>query len=666
MDQASMPTQTTILNVDDVPSMRYGKSRVLTRAGYTVLEAGTGAEALKMVRERMPHLVLMDVNLPDMSGIEACRRIKADPATRSIPVVQVSATFISEHDREIGLGSGADIYLTEPIEPKELETVVDVLLRMRRTEAGLRQTEERWRRFVDSNIIGVVVVEDGRIVEANDRFLQLVGYDRDDLSDGELDCRTITPPEHREESERVLRTLMETGSVAPCQMEYLRKDGSRVSVAVGSTLLDRERRRWMNFVLDMSEQKRIELEREHAFRREHAARMQAEEATRLKDEFLANLSHELRTPMNIIIGWANLLRTGALSPEQQRRAMDAIERAARSQAQLIEDLLDVSRIVTGKFRLSMQVVALGPAVEAAVESLRPTAQSRRIALHTQLEAADAEVVGDADRLQQVVWNLVSNAVKFTPEGGSVYVRLWRTDKSAIISVADTGIGISPEFLPYVFDRFRQADGTSTREHKGMGLGLSIVRHVVELHGGTVEAASPGRDQGATFTVTLPLAAPHDRHDKRDGTGSEPAGTHHTAPAAPVTARVLLVEDDPAAREMTAAALEHAGFEVRTASAAREALDLLDVWMPDIVVSDISMPEMDGYEFIHHLRSRSPERGGRLPALALTAFARVEDAARALACGYQGHLAKPFGSQDLANAIAALAGGGAHARNRAPD
>lgn len=645
-----MTVTATILNVDDTPSMRYGKTRALRQAGYHVIEAETGAEAMRLLREYKPHLVLLDVNLPDANGIELCKRIKLDPETRGIPVVQISATYTTDLDKVLGLEGGADIYLTEPLEPKELETVISALLRLRRTEVGLRETEARWQRFVDANVIGVIVLEDNRIVEANDIFLSMLRFPKDVLKHRPLTWRDITPPEHRDSSESAYKVLLERGSTTPFEKEYLTADGGRISVLIGAAVLDFERKRWMTFVLDVSERKRVEAEKDQAYRQERAARAHAEEATRLKDEFLANLSHELRTPMNIIIGWTHLLRTGALTAEQQTRAVDAIDRAARSQAQLIEDLLDVSRIVSGKFRLSMQEFKLGPIVMAAVDSLKLVAQTRQIALSATLDDSDITVSGDADRLQQVVWNLVSNAVKFTQAGGSVQLRLRQDSEDAIISVKDTGVGIAPEFLPYVFDRFRQADGTSTREHMGMGLGLAIVRHVVELHGGTVSAESEGEGRGATFNVHIPLSTsvlpPASQTQQRQK--AEPDRPRFSAPS-----RVLLVEDDDDAREVASACLERGGFELRVARSAKEALNLLTNWRPDVIVSDISMPEVDGYDFIRQLRALPPEQGGHVPALALTAYARMEDAARAMASGYQAHIAKPLNPDELIAVIEKL-------------
>src|SRR6185312_2212123 len=291
----------------------------------------------------------------------------------------------------------------------------------------------------------------------------------------------------------------------PFEKEYLRKDGSRVWVTVAAAKVADSDEQWMAFVMDISDRKHAAVEREAAYQREHAARTQAEEATRLKDEFLANLSHELRTPMNAIIGWTHLLRSGRLDDSQRQRALESIDRGARSQAKLIEDLLDVSRIVSGKLSLTLHAVDLAAVVDAAVESQRPAAQVKNIAIDVRPASEPITVNGDVNRLQQVFLNILSNAVKFTLSGGRITVTLSRAENEAVVSITDTGEGIAAEFLPFIFDRFRQADGTSTRTHMGLGLGLAIVRHVTELHGGTVEAQSKGRGQGATFTVALPLA-----------------------------------------------------------------------------------------------------------------------------------------------------------------
>ena len=647
-----MTLASLILNIDDTASSRYTKTRILKQAGYRVIEATTGADALRAVREESPNLVLCDVNLPDMSGIEVCRTIKSDPLTRSTPVVQISATFVTPHDQITGLEGGAEIYLTEPIEPVELTTVVKVLLRLHSTERGLVQSEARWRSFVDSNIIGVVICRMDRVIEANDSFLRLIGYTQADLADPGIFWPAITAPESLERSRSANIELRRRGNIAPFEKEYIRKDGTRVWAMVGAAAIAETDDRWMAFIMDISDRKHAAVEREAAYQREHAARTQAEEATRLKDEFLANLSHELRTPMNAIIGWTHLLKSGRLDDAQRQRAMESIDRGARSQAKLIEDLLDVSRIVSGKLSLTLTPVDLRAVLSAALDSQRPAAQAKNIRLDM-VSAADCAVMGDVGRLQQVFLNILSNALKFTPAGGQVSVTLESTPDSARVTIADSGEGIAPEFLPYVFDRFRQADGTSTRNHMGLGLGLAIVKHVAEVHGGNVVAKSEGQGKGAAFIVTLPLAGEIEGQPRGPLADRMPG-----SPQVPQTAlgiRVLVVEDDIETRDILAAILERAGFSYRVATRASEALTVLDDWQPDVILSDIGMPDMDGYDFARQLRARPAAQGGHIPALALSAFARAEDRELALRSGYQAHIAKPVDPADLVKAIATLTG-----------
>jgi PAS domain S-box-containing protein len=648
-----MTLSALILNVDDTASSRYTKTRILRQSGYRVVEAATGAEALRAVREEAPSLVLCDVNLPDMSGIDVCRAIKADPLTRSLPVVQISATFVTPHDQLLGLEGGAEIYLTEPIESLELTTVVKVLLRLHSTERGLVQSEARWRSFVESNIIGVVICRLDRIIEANDAFLQMLGYTREELADPGISWPSITSPESLERSQAASRELRLRGNIAPFEKEYIRKDGSRVWALEGAATISDADDRWMSFIMDISDRKHASVEREAAWQREHAARTQAEEATRLKDEFLANLSHELRTPMNAIIGWTHLLKSGRLDESQRLRAMESIDRGARSQAKLIEDLLDVSRIVSGKLSLSMAPVDLRAVLNAALDSQRPAAQAKGVNLVFASEAPDVAVIGDVGRLQQVFLNVLTNAVKFTPADGRVRVTLDRSEDSACVSVEDTGEGIAPEFLPYVFDRFRQADGTSTRNHMGLGLGLAIVKHVVEMHGGSVKAESDGLGRGARFTVVLPLAGSLDGQAPRGPIADRMPGNYSLQGG--LGMRVLIVEDDVETRDILAAILERAGFSYRVANRASEALSVLDDWLPDVIVSDIGMPDMDGNQFVQQLRSRPAAQGGQIPALALSAFARAEDRELALRSGYQAHVAKPVDPEDLVKAITSLTG-----------
>ena len=380
---------------------------------------------------------------------------------------------------------------------------------------------------------------------------------------------------------------------------------------------------------------------------------QAQDANRMKDEFLATLSHELRTPMNAILGWAQLLREGKLDTTTTARAVQTIDRNARVQTQLISDILDVSRIVSGKLRLDIRSVELVRAAEAALDTIRPAAQARDIDLQTALDAGAGLVSGDVDRLQQVVWNLLSNAIKFTPRGGRVSVRVARVESHVELTVQDSGIGIDRDFLPHVFERFRQGDSSSTRPHGGLGLGLALVRDLVELHGGTVHAASPGRDQGAIFTVKLPVMGAG-RPPAPELPPPTPEGSTIAALAGSLRGvNVLLVDDEADARDLFKTVLERSGARVTAVGSGAEAFSSFTASPPDVVVSDIEMPEENGYDLIRRLRGLPPERGGRIPAAALTAYARVEDRMRALRAGFQHHVSKPVQPAELVAVVASL-------------
>ncbi len=387
---------------------------------------------------------------------------------------------------------------------------------------------------------------------------------------------------------------------------------------------------------------------------------EAQESSRLKDEFLATVSHELRTPLTAILGWAHMLRTGQFNDESARRAFETVERNARAQAQLIDDLLDVSRIITGKLRIDVRPVDPNSFIEAAVEAVRPAAEAKGVRLQKVLDTGSVTVSGDPVRLQQVVWNLLSNAIKFTPRGGRVQVRLERVNSHVEVSVSDTGSGIPADFLPHVFDRFRQADQKTTRQHGGMGLGLAIVRHLVELHGGTVRAESAGEGQGATFTVLLPVAPVY--QSEAEGERVHPAA-RNTLPTFDLFDRldglkILVVDDEPDTRDMLQAGLGQCGAEVTAAASAAEALAAIEKHAPDLVISDIGMPGEDGYELMRRVRALPAEAGGRVPAIALTAYARVEDRMHALRAGYQMHVPKPVELAELAAVAASLVRRGA--------
>lgn len=386
--------------------------------------------------------------------------------------------------------------------------------------------------------------------------------------------------------------------------------------------------------------------------------LKLEQASRAKDEFLATVSHELRTPLNAMMGWTTMLRTGGLDQHATAHALEVVERNARSQAQLIEDLLDVSRIISGKMRLDVQPLSIAQVVRAAVDVVQPAADAKDVRLEVLLDSQAGPVLGDSGRLQQVVWNLLSNAIKFTPDGGCVKTLLQRVDSQLEIIVSDTGQGIAPEFLPYVFDRFQQADGALTRKHGGMGLGLAIVRHLVELHGGTVSASSGGQNQGSTFTVKLPLmvrntASREAYSSKRKQVVAQSEIAFDSAPRLEGL-NLLVVEDEPDARELISMIFRVHKAEVRGVASPEEAMNLLGEWTPDVLVSDIEMPGEDGYSLIRKIRASEANRGTRMPAVALTAHARVDDRMRALSAGYDAHVAKPVEPAELVMVIAGLA------------
>jgi signal transduction histidine kinase/CheY-like chemotaxis protein len=401
----------------------------------------------------------------------------------------------------------------------------------------------------------------------------------------------------------------------------------------------------------IAELQRSEEVRGQLLQREQRARAEAEAANRIKDEFLATLSHELRTPLTSLLGWACLLRGSQVDENLHERGLEAIERNAKIQAQLIDDLLDVSRIISGKLKLQVRPLDVSSSIESAIAVVRPAANAKNIELVYEKDSSIGAISGDPARMQQVIWNLLSNAVKFTPEGGYIEVRVERANGHVRITVADTGQGISREFLPQVFDRFRQEDSSTTRNYGGLGLGLAIVRHLVELHGGTVQAESPGEGLGATFSAIFPLLAERAQTEDHAHSGSRRIQTSNALDGL----RVLVVDDEADARQIISTVIERTGAEVKACESASEGLQVLQQWHPDVLMSDIAMPGEDGYSFINKVRSLPVDQGGHTPAAAFTAYAREEDRTRALDAGFQMHIAKPVSSSELVALIARLAG-----------
>jgi signal transduction histidine kinase/CheY-like chemotaxis protein len=425
---------------------------------------------------------------------------------------------------------------------------------------------------------------------------------------------------------------------------------------VRSALRARERQYQVRDQLQARE--KAEAERTILLEAERAARGEAERAGQMKDEFLATLSHELRTPLNAVLGWAQLLQMPSVDAKEMAEGIIVIERNARAQAQIIEDLLDMSRIISGKVRLQVQSLDLANVVQAALETVQPAAYAKEIRVRALLDSEVGPITGDPNRLQQVFWNLLSNAVKFTPKGGKVQVELKRVDSHLEVSVTDNGEGIDPAFLPHVFDRFRQADATSSRAHGGLGLGLAIVRQLVELHGGTITVRSAGRNCGSSFVVALPMMAVHGSREpkveRRHTTSTDsPKMVHQPTRMAGV--KIVIVDDEPDARSLLRRLLEDCNAEVHTAETAEEAVALVQAERPHVLISDIGMPNEDGYGLIRRVRALSAETGGHTPAVALTAYARAEDRVTAIVAGFQHHLSKPVEPNELIAIVASLAG-----------
>jgi len=523
----------------------------------------------------------------------------------------------------------------------------------------VRAADARLSLAADAAQFGVWSVDASGEMEISDRGAAILG-----LAPGRhpIDAvrNLIDPDDYRENAERIRSALL-ARSDFDVQYRLNRPDGSQRWVSGRGRAAHDESGKVtaiIGVVQDITPAKELEAalrqqseDNARLFEAAQKSREIAETANRLKDDFLATVSHELRTPLNAIMGWARMLSMGVLDHEHRARAIETIERNAVIQQRIIEDILDVSRIVTGKIRLDMTPIDLLPAVQAAIEAVKPSATARAVAVAPDLESDIGRVFGDASRVQQIVWNLLSNAIKFTPRGGSVAITLRRSNGSAVLVVSDTGRGIAPEFLPHVFDRFRQGDASTTRTHGGLGLGLAIVRHLTELHGGSVEASSDGEGRGATFTIRLPL---DERHEAASDAASREVKAAYDTGRPLADVGVLVIDDEPDARELFRVILAQAGADVRTASSARGALMLLDDWLPAVVVCDIAMPVVDGYSFIAQLRARPPEAGGEIPSAALTAYARLEDRERALAAGYQMHIVKPVDPRELTRAVATLA------------
>ena len=632
-----------VLNVDDYGPARYARSKVLAQAGFDVVEAASGAEALAQVSTGRPDVILLDIDLPDVDGYQVCRRLKDDPATATISVLHLSAAHRQAGDHARGLDAGADGFLVEPIAPEVLLATVRSVARARLAEEAVRAAARQWQLTFDAITDGVCLLDrDGAILRHNAVFGALAGGASVAGRDGLEILEAVVGLPAAE-----LRELLDLDRKVTCELPV---DGRWLQL-VAEVVRDGAGRPEGTLVIltDVSQRKRLESMRTELLHMEQQARISAEASNRAKDEFLAVLSHELRTPLTAMLGWIRMLAVGRLDAQATAHAIEVIERNTRLQAQIVEDLLDVSRIISGKMTLQLRDVNLRALVEAAADGIRAAAAGKAVRLDFRM--ADVGTVrGDAGRLEQVFSNLLSNAVKFTPTGGRVTVIADRLADGVRVTVEDTGRGIEPSLLPYVFEPFRQAEGASRRTHTGLGLGLAIVRHLIELHGGRVEATSAGAAQGSAFSVWLPIEPALDAVMVRPAgapeTGVERASLHGV--------RLLIVEDDADTREVVGLMLRESGAEVVGVDTMDAALAAIQSVPPDVLISDIGLGDGDGYDLIRAVR-RLPAGHGDVPAIALSAFARESDRLDALTAGYDRHLAKPVEPASLRSAVAQLLG-----------
>jgi PAS domain S-box-containing protein len=508
---------------------------------------------------------------------------------------------------------------------------------------GARDARALVTSIVDSSVDAIVTKDlDGNITSWNAAAHQLFGYSADEMIGKPI--RTLIPPERQSEEDDILARLRQGERIDHFETVRIAKDGRRLDISVTISPL----RNASGAIIGASK-----IARDISALKAAAAELQ--KANRLKDEFLASLSHELRTPLNAILGYSRMLRTGMLPPDRQEKAIETIERNATSLTQIVEDVLDVSRIVSGKIRLNVQPVDFPEIVRNAIEAVTPAADAKNIRIEAVIDPHAAPIAGDPERLQQILWNLLSNAVKFTGKAGKVQVRLGRVNSHVELSVSDTGVGISPEFLPHVFERFRQADAGIARERGGLGLGLSIARHLTEMHGGTIEAASGGVGQGATFRLKMPLMI---IHAVRESTTRVHPRSPSRASAISVVdlerVHILAVDDDADALSLVAEVLEAAGARVSTARSAEDALRQVSTEVPNVLIADLGMPHVDGFQLIEQVRRHRNPLVRAIPAAALTAYARSDDRVKALRAGFQIHLAKPIDPAELVTTIAALA------------
>jgi PAS domain S-box-containing protein len=629
----------TVLVVDDDPATRYATARILRAAGFRTHEAATGMEALAAAPQASA--LVLDVHLPDLDGFEVCRLIRSQPQTALMPVMHVSAAYVKNEDKVTGLNAGADAYLVRPVEPAVLIATLQALIRARMAEEQLRRSEARFRAIYAQAQSGIGLIDaNGRFEDVNPALARMLMRSRHELL--AMPISNFAPPDWVDYVRA--RTVAAEGGGVPWQGEFplLRPNGTPVYLEWSiSSQLDLGIR--VGIALDASERRELARRRQELLERERAARAAAEHHSRTKDDFIAVLSHELRTPLHAIVGWVNILSRRGASPEIME-GLQAIERSVKTQVTIISDILDVSRISSGKLQLERDVTDVRRLVTDSIAALREPIESKHLQVEQDLANVTEPAWLDAARFQQILWNLMTNAIKFSHEGGRIEVTASCDGRILRLDVQDYGQGVRPEFVDHLFERFSQSDAPSNRVHGGLGLGLSVVKQLVELHGGTIQARSEGAEKGTVMSVELPVR----QLDASDAAGE--SGSHGFSQADPGGnlrgLDVLVVEDNADASEILRVVLGDRGAQVRLAVDFESAVDAARVSWPDVLVSDIGLAGRDGYELIHQIRRMTPAGRPALPAIALTAFARPEDKDKALKAGFDAHLGKPLKPHEL--------------------
>ncbi len=638
-----------LLIIDDNPASRYATVRQLRSAGFRTREAANGADGLAAADDSISAVVL-DIHLPDIDGFDLCALLRSRPDTARVPVLHLTAAYVTDEDKVRGLDSGADAYLTRPVEAAVLVATVQALVRTRVAEEAMRRSESKFRAIYSQAQAGIALLDDqGRLLDANPAMLKLLAR-----SDAEVIGQALSRFAPVEWAHKVVGfSVAADATPSSLEVPMQRPDGSLIYVE-WSISPHIEPGVTMAVATDVSQRVALEQQRQQLLDRERSARGEAEQVSRMKDDFIAVLSHELRTPLNAIMSWTHVLRQRGGS-EETVRGLAAIERNGTTQARMISDLLDMSRLNMGKLPLTFVTIDPVDEIVASVNAIRPANADAGPTIEVRLAPPYRPIRVDASRLQQVIWNLVSNAIKFSPPGGRIVVALDQEDAGLHIRVSDEGQGIAPEFLPFVFDRFAQSDAASNRQRGGLGLGLSIVKQLVEAHGGTVGAASEGLGRGATFDVWLPADPVHPPHEEG------PDSIHglealDLSQASLDGAQLLIVDDDPEASAMLRIILSDRGAVVQSASDVRSALQLLSVRGFDALISDIGMAGQDGYDLIREIRrgeASGPPPHAHLPAIALTSFTREQDRVQALAAGFDAHCGKPLRPLKLVQQIRTL-------------